>query len=193
MRAGDQWLLIHGLAPGETTAARLLQPFLQRRIDGAVVTLSGPREIREACLQRLVESACPFVLLEQRVDCPHGACVLGDNADGALRTLMEEWTRKHTKFEMLEILGKAGVPAGPVLDSREVHECEHLRARGFLVDYDMPGRGTVTFPGSPFRLSESPHVPKRPPLLGEHTDSVLSAELGLSEADIAALRERGAV
>jgi formyl-CoA transferase len=107
---------------------------------------------------------------------------------------MEEWTRKHTKFELLDLLGKAGVPAGPVLDSAEVFACQHLNARGFIVEYDMPEeRGKVTVPGSPIRLSESPHVPKRPPLLSEHTGEVLCAELGLSEADVAGLRERGVV
>ena len=113
VRASDQWLLIHGLAPGATTTARLLQPFLQRRIDGAVVTLSGPREIREACLQRLVEGPCPFVLFEQRVDCPHGAGVLGDNADGARRAVAHLLRQGHRRIAVL-----AGPSAWPAVERR---------------------------------------------------------------------------
>src|SRR5438067_655376 len=76
VRASDQWLLIHGLAPGETTAARLLQPFLQRRIDGAVVTLSGPLEIRAACLRGLVAGAMRAVKARGR-RVPDDVAVIG--------------------------------------------------------------------------------------------------------------------
>src|SRR5579875_3218941 len=42
VRGRDHWLLIHALPPEDQTPVRLLEPYLQRRIDSAVVTLSGP-------------------------------------------------------------------------------------------------------------------------------------------------------
>lgn len=114
-------------------------------------------------------------------------------SEAALRRRLETWTRQHTKFELFTLLSEAGVPAGPVLDSGEVFASEHLRARGFIVEYEHPERGSVTLLGSPILLSASPFMPKRPPLLGEHTAEVLCAELGLTGAEVAALREQGVV
>jgi formyl-CoA transferase len=112
---------------------------------------------------------------------------------GVVRAAMEAWARQHTKFEVTDILGRAGVPAGPVMDSGDLFASEHLRARGMLVEIDHPTRGTMTLFGCPIRLSDSPVEIACPPLLGEHTDAVLRAELCLSDDDIAALRTAGAI
>lgn len=112
---------------------------------------------------------------------------------GVVRAAMEEWTRKHTKFEVTEILGRAGVPVGPVMDSGDLFASEHLRARGMLVEIEHPTRGRMTLFGCPIRLSDSPVEIACPPLLGEHTDEVLRAELCLAEDDIAALHAAGTV
>lgn len=112
---------------------------------------------------------------------------------GVVRAAMEEWTRKHTKFEVTEILGRAGVPVGPVMDSGDLFASEHLRARGMLVEIEHPTRGRMTLFGCPIRLSDSPVEIACPPLLGEHTDELLRAELCLAEDDIAALHAAGTV
>ena len=80
-----------------------------------------------------------------------------------LREAIEAWTLQHTKFEVMEILGAAGVPTGPVLDSGEVFNNEHMRERGMLVDIEHPERGPMTLLGCPIRLSESPAVHQRAP------------------------------
>ncbi|MDP9238052.1 MAG: CoA transferase [Chloroflexota bacterium] len=58
---------------------------------------------------------------------------------------------------------------------------EHARARGFFVEVEHPELGrTITYPGAPYRFSETPwRIERRAPLLGEHTEEVL-AELGAS-------------
>jgi formyl-CoA transferase len=112
---------------------------------------------------------------------------------GVVRAAMEEWTRKHTKFEVTDILGKAGVPAGPVMDSGDLFASEHLRARGMLVEIEHPTRGALTLFGCPIRLTDSPVEIGCPPLLGEHTDDVLRQELDLSDADLAALHAAGTI
>ncbi len=104
---------------------------------------------------------------------------------------MAAWTRQHTKWEAMEILGRAGVPCGPVLDTKELLENEHMRARGAVVEVEHPVRGRWEFIAPPFRLSAS-QVPVRPaPLLGQHTEEVLAAELGLSPQELARLAEIG--
>jgi formyl-CoA transferase len=98
--------------------------------------------------------------------------------------LLSEWTRKHTKLEAMDIVQRAGVPAGAVLDTRELSEDPLLRKRGMFVTIDHPARGPVTMPGWPVKMSGS-HVPVRSaPLLGQHTEEVLSEWLGLSRKDM---------
>ena len=105
---------------------------------------------------------------------------LRDN-EGILRDAIESWTRERTKFEAMERLSECGVPSGPVMDSGDLFESEHLQARDMLVEINHPQRGTMTLFGCPIRLSESPPQNERAPLLGEHTDAVLQSELGLQQ------------
>ena len=110
-----------------------------------------------------------------------------------VRQAIESWTRERTKFEVMETMREAGVPSGPVLDSGEIFSNEHLKERGMLIDIEHPTRGPMTLLGCPIRLSESPAVNRRAPLLGEHTAEVLAEELGLDSEQLAALTESGVV
>jgi formyl-CoA transferase len=110
-----------------------------------------------------------------------------------LDALVEGWTEKRTKHEVMELLAGAGVPCGAVLDSTEVLEDEHLRRRGMIVDVEHPTRGRMAIPGSPIRLSGSPTEVTRAPLLGEHNAEVYGRLLGLGEAELAELRRDGVV
>lgn len=110
-----------------------------------------------------------------------------------VREAIASWTRERTKFEVMEAMREAGVPSGPVLDSGEIFSNEHLREREMLVDIEHPTRGPMTLLGCPIRLSESPAVHRRAPLLGEHTAEVLGTELGLDAAEVESLAESGVV
>lgn len=112
---------------------------------------------------------------------------------GVVREAIAAWTSKHTKFEVVDLLGKAGVPAGPVMDSGDLFASEHLRGRGMLVEIDHPFRGKMTLLGCPIRLSDSPVEIACPPLLGQHTSDVLCQELGLSDKDVEQLRAAGTI
>jgi len=70
---------------------------------------------------------------------------------------------------------------------RELAEEPSLRATGTIVEVDHPKRGKYLSVGNPIKLSDSPTVVKRSPLLGEHTDEVL-AELGYSPEQIGEFR-----
>jgi len=62
-----------------------------------------------------------------------------------------------------------------------------LRATGTIVEIDHPTRGKYLSVGNPIKMSDSPTEVTRSPLLGEHTNEVLT-ELGLSADEIEALR-----
>jgi formyl-CoA transferase len=103
--------------------------------------------------------------------------------------LVAEWCSHRTKIEAMETLQRAGVPAGAVLDTQELMGDAHLRRRGMFATVEHPTRGTVTIPGWPVKMSESRVPVKTAPLLGEHTEEVLSEWLGLSADEIQEYRK----
>jgi formyl-CoA transferase len=105
---------------------------------------------------------------------------------------IEQWTMTKTKFEAMEILNKYDIPCGPILSMKELAEEQSLRATGTVVEVDHPTRGKYLTVGNPIKLSASPTEVRRSPLLGEHTDEILS-ELGFDTEAIAAARAEGAV
>ena len=103
------------------------------------------------------------------------------------------WTRDYTKHEAMRILSDAGVPAGAILDTRELSTDPSLREREIFVEVEHPVRGKVVIPGWPVKMSES-HVPvKCSPLLGADNRAVYGGLLGLDDAEISRLRGNGVV
>ncbi|NGY60229.1 formyl-CoA transferase [Lentzea sp. NEAU-D13] len=106
--------------------------------------------------------------------------------------LIEEWTEKHTKWEVMDKLNAHNIPCGPILSTKEIIEDETLAELGTVVEVDHPERGTFKTVGNPLKLSDSVVEVQRPPLLGEHNDEVLGA-LGYSTERLAELRTAGVI
>ena len=106
---------------------------------------------------------------------------------------IEKWTMTKNKFEVMEILNPLNVPCGPILSMKELAEEPSLRATGTIVEVDHPERGKYLTVGNPIKLSDSPSEVDRSPLLGEHTDEILSEVCGMSAAEIEAAKAEGAV
>ena len=89
----------------------------------------------------------------------------------------------------------AGVAAGVVANAEDLCARDpQLAARGHFVDVATPEGRTVRIDGPPFLLSETPARVGGPgPLLGEHTDRILSELLGSGEEELRALREEGVI
>jgi crotonobetainyl-CoA:carnitine CoA-transferase CaiB-like acyl-CoA transferase len=119
-----------------------------------------------------------------------------DHLDDTIRPAVESWAASRTKLGAAAELSAAGLAAGPCLTDEEVVHDPHVAARNMLVE--MPRTDGVEqpilTPGNPVKLSDMTEGPEsRVPWLGEHTDSVLSAELGLDGGRLADLRSRGII
>jgi formyl-CoA transferase len=107
--------------------------------------------------------------------------------------VIEAWTQGRTVSQVLEMLGKARVPAGKVYTAQDIHEDPHYRAREMIVRQKTRDGYEVDVPGVVPKLLGTPGTIRSPaPGLGADTDAVLS-EFGFSAQDIAALRDKGVV
>ena len=95
---------------------------------------------------------------------------------------------------LLAALDKADVPAGPINALDEVLDDPHAKARGLVGEFQHPKVGTFPALRLPLRYQgyDDPEI-GRPPLLGEHTESVLRDLLGLSAEEIATLKAEKAI
>ena len=91
---------------------------------------------------------------------------------------IEQWTMTKTKFEVMDLCNAVDIPVGPILSMKEIAEDESLRDTGTVVEVDHPTRGKYLTVGNPIKMSDSISEVTRSPLLGEHTDEILSDVLG---------------
>jgi formyl-CoA transferase len=111
----------------------------------------------------------------------------------ALDAIVEAWTRRRGKHEVMRLMGEAGVPCGACQDTGEVLADPHLKAREMIVDLDYPARGAFQTVGCPIKLSASRVTVRRPPLLGEQTDALLGELCGLTPEELRRLHADGIV
>ena len=185
-----QGFLATGKAPGKVGAAHPTivpyQAFACR--DGKYINVAVGSE-------RLWPRFCKAVGREELQDDPRFA-----NNDervknrGQLVPELEQMFLQRPSAEWLEMLEGEGVPCGPIQDVSEVLSDPQVLSREMLVEIPHPAIGPLRLTGVPVKLSRSPgSIRHHPPLLGEHTEEVLKELLGVSDAELAALREEEVV
>jgi len=113
---------------------------------------------------------------------------------GALREALEPLLRTRPVAEWLEAFTAGGIPCGSIKDVAEVFASPQVLAREMVRTLVHPKVGSLRVTGNPLKMSGTPGaVEQPPPLLGEHTDQVLSEWLGLDGAACLALRRDGVI
>ena len=107
--------------------------------------------------------------------------------------VISAWTRKHTKLDAMKLVGEAGIPAGAVLDTDELNKDVTFGQRGIMQTMIHPVHRPFKMPAWPVRVDGKATRIKSSPMLGEHTDQVLSDWLGLNAPAVAELKSEGVV
>ena len=111
-----------------------------------------------------------------------------------LRPLVAAALLAQPRSYWIEKLRGAGVPCGSVRNLAEVFADEQIAARDMVVPMTHPTAGDIRVLGSPLKLSDTPATQRTPPpTLGQHTDSVLLQDLGLTRDAVGDLRANGVI
>ena len=102
--------------------------------------------------------------------------------------IIAAWTRQHTKHDAMNAVGNAGIPAGAVLDTMELQNDPSFEQRGIMQTIHHPTHGDFKMPAWPVRIDGRPPTLTTSPVLGQHTAEVLQSWLGMSMAEVEALR-----
>ncbi len=107
---------------------------------------------------------------------------------------VNEFFMSRTREEITELCQSKGIPCTPVNTPADNYQDSHLVARGFFTQLKHPVMGTYSYPGAPYKFSESPCQNTRPaPLLGQHNLEFYSNELALSQTDLDRLKTEGVI
>jgi len=108
--------------------------------------------------------------------------------------LVEAWTRTLPKMEVFARTKAYRIPCAPVRNAPEVMNDRHMHERGMLERVHHPELGEIVVPSTPLRLHGTAKVETQPsPTIGQHNAEIYGGWLGLSEGEIAELREAGII
>jgi len=112
--------------------------------------------------------------------------------DTVVRPGVEAWAADKTKLEATTALAEQGIAAGPCFTTEDLVADPHVASHDMLLRIPRPDSDEpMLVVGNPIKMSGTPErPPRRWPTLGEHTAKVLRTELGLSDDDLRALREK---
>ena len=108
--------------------------------------------------------------------------------------LLQEVLKQRSVSTWVTALEAAGIPVGPINSLAQVFEHPQVRDRGMRLDLLHPLAQRVPQVASPIKMSATPpRYEQPPPLLGQHTEQILSDRLGLTRDDIEQLRSQGII
>ena len=153
--------------------------------DGFVNTLSLPQ-----WWSRYIEA----LGMPELKDDPRFQNVYSAEAGMEFDAIWYSWLADHNKQELFDIFLKSKIAAAPVNSPEDLLKYTQLKAREYFVEVDHPETGKVTYPGAPFKMSETSWKIRQPaPLLGQHNEEIYCRLLGYTREEKVKLREGGII
>jgi crotonobetainyl-CoA:carnitine CoA-transferase CaiB-like acyl-CoA transferase len=184
---GTMWLTNGELPQPPGSAHEYTVPWQAFRVkDGYVVVATRQdafwRKLCQALGRPDLDEDERFKTNAQRVQ--HRAILVPELEAILAAKTIDEWMALFKEFD---------VPAAPVNNLDRAFAEPPVAERGMIAEYDHPKAGKVRLPGNPIRMSDMGTISKPAPLLGEHTDEILTGILGLPADRIAGLNEKGVI
>jgi formyl-CoA transferase len=176
-----------GLPQPKGSAHRMYAPYQAIRCADGYITLGTAND-------RLFRRFCDLLQHPEWTTDPEFADnTLRVRNQPALAARIEAVTREQPRAHWLALFEANEIPCGPINNYEQVFADPHITAREMAVEVEHPTLGRMRSLGSAIKMSETPTNPRRrAPMLGEHTEAVLT-EYGFSTEEIASLRAAGAV
>jgi CoA:oxalate CoA-transferase len=152
--------------------------------DGYIIVAAGNPKLFEKLCEIL---QIPELLTDPRFNNPQ----VRHQNQKELKPILEQAFSSYSRAEAQALLGQAGIPCSPINSIDQVVADPQVAARDMLVDVEHPVAGLLKLAGIPIKMSLTPGEIKAPaPLLGQHTEEVLTGLLGLTKDQIDGLRAR---
>ena len=108
--------------------------------------------------------------------------------------IVADFVKTLNRDELQALLDEYGVPISPINNIKDIFEDPQFQSRENIVEIDHPRLGSIKMPGIVPKFSETPGAIRNVgPDLSEHTDEILRELVGLSEAEIIALKDKNIV
>ena len=149
--------------------------------DGVIIIAAGNQKLYTEVLHR------PDMITDPRfVDMPGRL----ENQD-AIQEVIEDTLKDYTMEEATQLVLSKGIPAGPILNIKQILEDPHVKEREMFVEIDHPTLGRITVNGCAIKLMDTkPSVRTPAPQLGQDNKAIYKGMLGMSEEEFAALHEK---
>lgn len=127
------------------------------------------------------------LLEDERFKTGYHRLVYADEFDARVKP----WFLEREKADIVELCQEFRIPAAVVNNLKDLLDDPQYQARGFFTVLDHPVAGALPYAAAPFKMTETPAMPERAPLLGEHNDEIYMGELGMTSKELAAMKSRG--
>lgn len=153
--------------------------------DGVIIIAAGNQKLYEKLCTEVLHR--PDMITDPRfIDMP-GRLEKQD----AIQEVIEEVLADYTMEEATELVLSKGIPAGPILNIKQILEDPHVKAREMFVETEHPTLGKVTVNGCAIKLMDTkPGVRTPAPSLGRDNKEIFEGMLGLTEDEFNALHEK---
>ena len=154
--------------------------------DGVVIIACGNQKLYDKlCIEILKR---PDMITDPRFTDMPGRLKYQDD----IQAVIEDWLKDRTMDESTKILLDHGIPAGPILDIRQIMADPHVREREMFVEMEHPTLGHITVNGCAIKLMDTkPAVRSPAPALGQDNRAVYERMLGYSDQKISQLEKEG--